>query len=99
MHPANGTHFTIRSLTRSLARARSRCTCTRPTDIFRDLHHEETRNAVHLEGGLTVEVRRPMKMQIVYPLPPSPSNDSRPWTLFYGDWMSLKMRRVLTGRI
>lgn len=39
---------------------------TRPTDIFRDLHHEETRNAVHLEGGLTVEVRRPMKMQIVY---------------------------------
>lgn len=25
---------------------------TRPTDIFRDLHHGETRNAVHLEGGL-----------------------------------------------
>lgn len=55
----------------SLARsfAGSRCTCTRPTDIFRDLHHRETRNAVHLEGGLTVEVRRPMKMQIVYPPP------------------------------
>lgn len=67
-----------------------------PTDIFRDLHHGETRNAVHLESGLTVEVRRAMKMQIVYP---PPSNNSRPWTLFYGDWMSLKMRRVLTGRI
>jgi len=78
-----------RSLARSLA-------LHLHTDIFRDLHHGEARNAVHLEGELTVEARRSMKMQIVSP---HPLNNSRPWTLFYGDWMSLKMRRVLTGRI
>lgn len=81
----------IRFFVRSLAR-----TCTRSTDIFRDLHRGKTRNAVHLEGGLTVKVRCPMKMQIVY----SPLfNNPRPWILFYDDWMSLKTRQVLTGRI
>jgi hypothetical protein len=57
------------------------------------------RNAVHLEGGLNRKDTSPHEnANCISPLPPL-CNYSRPWTLFYGDWMSLKTRRVLTGRI
>lgn len=52
---------------------------------------------VEMQSTLKVDnprVRRPMKMQIVHP-PPPPAT-TRPWILFYGDWMSLKTQNVLT---
>lgn len=62
-----------------------------PELVWDRIFHDPDRR-VEMQSTLKVDnprVRRPMKMQIVHPLPPPPAT-TRPWILFYGDWMSLK---------
>lgn len=72
-------------------RARQKRTWARVLPIRGGIFHDPDRRRVEMQSTLKVDnrrVRRPMKMQIVHPPPPPVT--TRPWILFYGDWMSLK---------